>query len=253
VPLPFSVVALPFRLHKECQPEGNPLEGKEEAPVQSVAGLPYPDMALDLDSTATSRSRLLAAGKELFAKHGYEQASTAAIARLAGTSESQLARYFDGKAGLLEAIFNESWRPLTEEIQFSIASCPSAREAVSIVLSAVTKALGHDPELAFLFLFEGRRVRGADEKVSSSKGFVQFSELVRSLIKRGLADGSFSPNFSESAIASALMGAAEAMIRDRTLAEREGKRALFSERETRAVFQALLSGLSPQRSPLPIE
>src|SRR5262249_320630 len=71
----------------------------------SISGMP-----LDPDSTSTSRSRLLAAGKELFARHGYEQASTAAIARLAGTSESQLVRYFDGKAGLLQAIFNESWR-----------------------------------------------------------------------------------------------------------------------------------------------
>ena len=50
-------------------------------------------MPIDPDSTHTSRSRLLAAGKTLFARHGYEQASTAAIAREAGTSESQLVRY----------------------------------------------------------------------------------------------------------------------------------------------------------------
>src|SRR6185503_20540959 len=34
------------------------------------------------------RDRLLAAGKDLFAAEGYENATTAAIARLAGTSES---------------------------------------------------------------------------------------------------------------------------------------------------------------------
>jgi hypothetical protein len=34
--------------------------------------------------------RLLLAAKELFARNGYEQTSTAAIARRAGTSESQL-------------------------------------------------------------------------------------------------------------------------------------------------------------------
>jgi len=200
---------------------------------------------LDLDSTQTSRSRLLAAGKQLFARHGYEQASTAAIARLAGTSESQLVRYFDGKAGLLEAIFNESWRRLTDEIQSSITSAPNAREAVSIVLLTVAKAFSQDPELAFLFLFEGRRVRGAEEKVAISRGFLQFTDFVRALVKRGQQDGSFSPQFTEAAIASALMGAVEAMIRDRALAERESTRSPFSEREIRAVFSALLHGLAP--------
>ncbi len=205
-----------------------------------MVGLPYEHVALDLDSTQTSRSRLIAAGKELFARHGYEQASTAAIARLAGTSESQLVRYFEGKAGLLEG-----WRRLTDEVQSSIASAPNAREAVTSVLLAVTKALGKDSELAFLFLFEGRRVRGAEEKVSISRGFLQFSELVRALIKRGQQDGSFSSHFAEAAIASALMGAVEAMIRDRALAEREATRSPFSERDIRAVFSALLQGLAP--------
>jgi AcrR family transcriptional regulator len=203
---------------------------------------------MDLDSTQTSRSRLLAAGKELFARHGYEQASTAAIAKLAGTSESQLVRYFDGKAGLLEAIFNESWRRLTEDIQSSIASAPNAREAVSLVLSAMTKAFDRDPELAFLFLFEGRRVRGAEERVAISRGFLQFTELIRALIKRGQQDGSFSPLFAETAIASALIGSVESMIRDRALSVREGTRSPFSEREIRAVFSALLQGLAPSAS-----
>ena len=56
-----------------------------------------------------SRERLLLAAKTLFARHGYEQTSTATIAREAGSSESQLMRYFGGKAGLLDTIFNESW------------------------------------------------------------------------------------------------------------------------------------------------
>jgi AcrR family transcriptional regulator len=201
-------------------------------------------MAIDGDATHTSRSRLLAAGKELFARVGYEQASTAAIARAAGTSESQLVRYFEGKAGLLEAIFNESWKPLNEEVQRLIANAPHAREALTAVLLAVTKALGSDSDTAFLFLFEGRRVRGAGPDVVLSQGFVQFSELVRALIRRGQQDGSFRPEFSDAAVASAVMGAAEGMMRERLLAERSGKSRPFSEREIRHVFAALLGGVA---------
>ena len=202
-------------------------------------------MPIDADATHTSRSRLLVAGKELFARVGYEQASTAAIARAAGTSESQLVRYFEGKAGLLEAIFNESWKPLNEEVQKLIANAPHARDALTSVLLAVTKALGSDPEMAFLFLFEGRRLRGSGPEVVLSKGFQQFSELVRALIRRGQQDGSFRSEFSDAALAAAAIGAAEGMMRDRLMAERIGKNRPFSEREIRHIFAALLGGVAP--------
>ena len=198
-------------------------------------------MPLDPDQTLTARTRLLAAGKELFAREGYEQASTAAIAKAAGTSESQLMRYFGGKAGLLAAIFNESWAHLNDEIQRLIANAPHAGEAVLGVLAAVTRAFGADPELAVLFLFEGRRIRGTSEVVLS-KGFVEFNDLIRALIRRGQQDGSFRPDFSDGALAAALMGAAEGMMRERFVSERAGKRP-FAEREVRRVFAALLTGV----------
>lgn len=199
-------------------------------------------MPFDPDQTFTSRSRLLIAGKELFAREGFEQASTAGIAKAAGTSESQLVRYFGGKAGLLEAIFNDSWAPLNDEVQRVIANAPHAREAVLGVLSAITRAFGADPELAVLFLFEGRRIRGASD-VALSKGFVQFQELVLGLIRRGQQDGSFRPELSEIAVTAAVMGAVEGMLRERLVAERMGRRP-FAEREIRRVFAALLTGVA---------
>lgn len=210
-------------------------------------------MAIDPDLTLTSRARLLAAGKELFAKVGYEQASTAAIARAAGTSESQLVRYFDGKAGLLEAVFNESWRPLIEQIQSLVAASPNARQALLDCLSALTKSFAADPEVAFLFLFEGRRLRGPDHEISLSKGYVQFAELVRALIRRGQQDGSFSPEFSAPAAAAAVIGGAEGMVRERLLAERAGKSRPFSDKEVRRVFAAFLEGLGRDGSASPAD
>jgi AcrR family transcriptional regulator len=150
-------------------------------------------------------------------------------------------RYFGGKAGLLAAIFNESWAPLNDEIQRLIANAPHAGEAVLGVLAAVTRAFGAGPELAVLFLFEGRRIRGSS-KVVLSKGFVEFNDLIRALIRRGQQDGSFRPDFSDGALAAALMGAAEGMMRERLVSERAGKRP-FAEREVRRVFAALLTGV----------
>src|SRR5919206_5125097 len=100
-------------------------------------------MTSDLgDNTQTSRQRLLEAGKSLFSKLGFEQTSTAAIAREAGTSESQLVRYYRSKVGLLEAIFNENWRELNHQIQQVVVAATDAKEALTGVLQCITEAFG---------------------------------------------------------------------------------------------------------------
>jgi AcrR family transcriptional regulator len=202
-----------------------------------------PLVPIDGDSTQTSRSRLLTAGKWLFAKHGYEQTSTVSIAREAGTSESQLMRYFGGKSGLLDAIFNESWTSLNEVIRRHVAESQHGREAVLGILSTVVEAFGRDHDIAFLFLFEGRRVRG--DEVILSKGFLEFYELLHQLVGRGQSDGSFRGDVSEIVLASAMLGCAEGMIRDRMIAERLKRPNVFDDESVRRTFEAMVNGLAP--------
>lgn len=206
---------------------------------------------VDGDSTQTSRSRLLQAGKTLFAKYGFEQTSTANIAREAGTSESQLVRYYRSKAGLLEAIFNESWGTLNHDIQSVVVAAADAREALAGVLECVTKAFGEDADLAYLLLFEGRRIRGSTYEILLSKGFIEFENLLLVLIRRGKRDGTFTTELSDAAMSSALLGATESMIRDRLIAQRSGKESPFNDDEIRAIFFAILSGLGRQEPARP--
>jgi len=196
---------------------------------------------VDGDITQTSRSRLLASGKSLFSRLGYEQTSTAAIAREAGTSESQLVRYFSGKSGLLEAIFNEAWAGLNDAIRTNVDESEHGREAILRVLSLIVEAFGRDHDIAFLFLFEGRRIRG--NEVSLSKGFLAFYELVHQLIRRGQEDGSFRRDVNDDVLASAMLGCAEGMIRDRLIAERLRQPNPFSDEDVRNVFAAVVDGL----------
>lgn len=204
-------------------------------------------MSVDADSTQTSRRRLLEAGKTLFAKYGFEQTSTANIAREAGTSESQLVRYYRSKAGLLEAVFNDCWYGLNQRIQQVVVGATDAREALAGVLETVSDTFGRDADLAFLLLFEGRRLRGSTSEILLSKGFIEFDNLLRVLIHRGKRDGTFRAELNEAAVACALLGATESMIRDRLMAQRSGKPSAFTDEEIRAVFFALLSGLGQER------
>src|ERR1041385_9276917 len=76
----------------------------------------------------SSRNRILVTAKTLFASLGYDNTSTAVIARNAGTSESQLMKHFGGKAGLLDAIFTEGWAALKPEFDNNLQSIESPAE-----------------------------------------------------------------------------------------------------------------------------
>ena len=181
----------------------------------------------DADNTQTSRMRLLNAGKTLFAKNGYEQTSTAAIARESGSSESQLIRYFGGKAGLLEAIFNESWSGLNDYVQQHISEAAHGRDAIIRILLLMIQAFSRDHDIAFLFLFEGRRMRGGSHEVLLSKGFVR-------------------TDVHPQVLGSAMLGVAEGMLRDRVLAERNHEPVPFTDDEIIRTFTAMVNGLAPQ-------
>jgi AcrR family transcriptional regulator len=199
----------------------------------------------DTADLASSRERLLGTARRLMAEVGYERITTATIAREAGTSESQLVRYFGSKIGLLEAIFNESWAPLNPQITRLVAAATTAREAMTTIVAAMIGAFERDPDLARLLLFEGRRVRGDNGEILITQGFRDFAKLVLSLVERGQKDGSFSAALKPAAMTSALLGAAEGMMRDRLTAAQASEPSPFSDQQIRAVFSALISGLRP--------
>ena len=184
----------------------------------------------------------MSAGKSLFSRLGYEQSSTAAIAREAGTSESQLVRYFGSKSGLLDAIFNEAWSSVNEDLERHLSEAEHGREAIVRILGVIMQAFGRDHEMAFLFLFEGRRVRGRE--VALSKGFIRFYELIHQLIARGQEDGSFRRDLSVGVLSSALLGCAEGMMRDRLIAERTAQPAPFDEDAIRKMFEAVVNAFA---------
>ena len=197
---------------------------------------------------ASSRERLLGAAKRLFATQGYEQTATSAIAREAGTSESQLMRYFGGKVGLLEALFEDAWAYLNARVARVAKTSTDSRQGVLDAVQSIVSALSRDPDLATLLLFEGRRLRGDAPRVRVSRGYAQFSETIRSFLRQAQADGEIDRSLDTNALTSAVLGATESMIRDRLLA-RSGTARGFAEREIRRTLEAMLDGTATKRSP----
>lgn len=194
----------------------------------------------DTRSELSSHDRILQAGRRLFAEDGYENTTTSAIARLAGTSESQLIKHFGSKEGLLEAIFDQAW----QRMAFGIKSVQEAPGAPLDKLRALTElfigALERDKDLRTLMLLEGRRIRKHGHMVLLTQGFQQVLAVLDGVLKQMRDTGVLRQDLHPQAVRSALMGAYEGLLRDQILAERASFPAQYDGTELRAAFRAVL-------------
>ncbi len=80
-----------------------------------------------------SKKKLLKAGLEVFSKCGFEAATSKQIAKRAGINEALIARYFKGKAGLLNAVILESAAETKEKMNSHPAGASLEEEIFSIL------------------------------------------------------------------------------------------------------------------------
>jgi len=190
-----------------------------------------------------TRERILKVSKSLFAARGYEHASTSAIARQAGTSESQLMKHFGNKAGLLEAIFAEAWAGITERARLASKDLPSPQMKLQTCTGIVLATMDGDPELKLLMLLEGRRIRREGQMVVLTEGFMAYVHLIDSILEEMQADGSMRPGLTPQVVRSAMMGMIEGLLRDRFLAERLGYPADFDTQQIGEMLSLMMSSL----------
>jgi AcrR family transcriptional regulator len=193
----------------------------------------------DLDDRPV-RDRLLEAGRDLFAADGYESASTAAVARRAGTSESQLIKHFGSKQGLLEAIFDERWHVLDGAIRTAVEAARSPVERLALLSRTLIAALGQDRRLLGLMLLEGRRPRRHGGAVVLSTGFRDFLRGLDAALREARKAGHLITDVPVDAVRSALVGAVEGLLRDRLLAEQIDYPARYDRRALIATFDVVL-------------
>jgi AcrR family transcriptional regulator len=191
----------------------------------------------------SARDRILKAAKALFAEKGFEHAGTAAIARLAGSSESQLIKHFGGKRQLLAEIFAEGWRRIAERVRQAVAFAPNPAMRLGILGHTVTAEFERDPQLKRLLLLEGRRVRKGCN-VALSEGFLDFIGLLDGILLEMRDAGQLAAGVHPQAVRSALMGAMESMMRDRYLAETAGYPANFAESELPQILSLIVRALA---------
>jgi AcrR family transcriptional regulator len=191
----------------------------------------------------SSHDRILAAAKRLFASQGYEATSTMAIARLAGTSESQMMKHFGSKEGLLEEILDAGWRGMAAALQ-ELDPIPPSQEKLLAMLNVVLNTLWEDSDLKQLLLLEGRRIRREGRTVILSPGYLRFVETVDDVLRKMARAGALRTDISPDAMRAAIMGMTEGMMRDQVLAQRREFPAHYSTEDCRNIFAECLTALT---------
>jgi AcrR family transcriptional regulator len=202
-------------------------------------------------STATvtllsSRDRILLSAKTLFAKNGFENTSTVAIARQAGTSESQLMKHFGSKQGLLFAILEQGWSAILHRA-YALSSVPERSPQTLVgVLESLIVELDHDPEMKAVLVMEWRRARRENPVASPGEGYLQFTTLLENILKDLRQRGVLRPDVSVPATAAALFGCVEGILFEQVVGARDGRPVRYEAEDVRRVLDAFLFGLAPE-------
>ena len=139
---------------------------------------------------SSSRSRILAAARKLFAAHGFKGTTTASIAREAGLNEALIFRHFPGKKDLYTAILRDKLEDERTTRIISAAECRKISPEEALVLTATRFAESADP--VFLRLYYYSALEGHELANDFYTQFVsRLISVVEELIARGIAEKRF--------------------------------------------------------------
>jgi AcrR family transcriptional regulator len=201
------------------------------------------DKTMSTPGLLSSRDRILFAAKELFAKNGFENTSTVAIARQAGTSESQLMKHFGSKQGLLFAILDQGWTAILHRA-YALSSAPvRTPQSLIDILESYIVELEQDPAMKSLLVLESRRARRESSGSLPSEGSLQFGSLLDSVLRELKNQGALRSDVNVTATRAALVGVAEGLLFEQVVSERDNRQALYGLDDARRVLEAIVSGL----------
>jgi AcrR family transcriptional regulator len=188
----------------------------------------------------SSRERLQQAAQTLFAEHGYEATTVAAIIKLAGTSYSQFIAHFGDKSGVMTAILAEGWARINSAIRLATGRTPSPVARLKLALDVVISYLDGDAVFRRLLLTERAGTLTSDT-VGQNPGFSEFSRILDLILEDMARREKLAPDIPPQVLRSALVGALEGMLRDQLLVEQSGSRASYSDSAIHLVLSKILS------------
>lgn len=111
------------------------------------------------ERSESTRAKLIAAARRLFAKRGYAGVGTEEIVRAAGVTRGALYHHFAGKPDLLEAVYEQVERELTEKIATGVLGGSDPMQALRAGTEMFLDAC-LEPEVQRIVLLDAPAVLG---------------------------------------------------------------------------------------------
>jgi len=195
----------------------------------------------------SSKHRLRAAAKALFAERGYEATAIADITRAAGTSHSQFLKYYSDKQELRREIIEEQWSELNRSVALVMSSVPSATERLTLALNMLITLLENDREFRAILLLEQAATRGPGG-VAVSAEFRAFVAVLDEIILKMKQTGELDAKTDGESFRSALIGSVEGMMRDQLIAAANFP-ARYSIEQVRSMLSLLIASVAEVQGP----
>jgi AcrR family transcriptional regulator len=111
------------------------------------------------DRSATTKSELMAAARELFSTRGYAAVPADEIVRAAGVTRGALYHHYGDKQGLFRAVFEQVEDEIAQEIEAATAGAPDTVTGLLLALGAFLDACER-PEVQRISLTDAPAVLG---------------------------------------------------------------------------------------------
>ena len=174
-------------------------------------------MPIRQERAVTRQEKILDAALDVFAAHGYQQATVDEIASTARTSKGGIYFHFPGKDAIFLALLDRSADLLLARVGERVSAEADPIAKVDAALLALVRTFGGHRALARLFLVESR---GAGPKFHARLVDVQsrFALFLRQQLDDAVAQGAISPLDTEIA-SQAWFGALNQVVTVWALAE----------------------------------
>ncbi|MCP3803075.1 TetR/AcrR family transcriptional regulator [Allokutzneria sp. A3M-2-11 16] len=144
------------------------------------------------DRTAATRAALIAAGRKLFAEHGFAGVGTETLVREAGVSRGALYHQFGDKTELFAEVLADIEGAVTQRL---VAAMPSGADAdlVAVMTSALVAWLDacENPEVQRIVLIDGPSVLGWTRWRAICQPHIL--GLIQAVLTQAAADGLLPP------------------------------------------------------------
>jgi AcrR family transcriptional regulator len=142
------------------------------------------------DRSATTKSALVSAARELFAARGYAAVPADEIVRAAGVTRGALYHHYADKQGLFRAVFEEVEREVTVEVAAAMTGTPDFGTGMLVALGAFLDACGRT-EVRRISLTDAPAVLGwaAWREIEARHGL----GLIAGSLERAVEEGLLAP------------------------------------------------------------